>query len=990
VFAIPGVFAIPDGPWIRSLCNFKLIVSGTRTAQTSTTFEFLLLNNSAAQVCMATTIGRANQPLTFRRAQQWGERVQQWVAERFAGIRDHDGEGWEEVGGVECIHLGAQQKLLRAVMAHEGDASMPRPLRGLLLFHGVGLGKTCTSIAIAESIGVVRGRKVYVILPASLEFNYVDGLLKCAVHRCKQALHWSRGSDGEWRGAEATYDGASGSRPNLDALSPMEQEQVDASIMRHIRSDYTFLHFGLTLDRLSALTKSGGGGAITNPFDGAVVVVDEAHNLTSAVTNRRKVSSTLYDMLLRAKGCRIVLLTATPLINSPVELAHVVNLLRGPLRRITLRDVHPSVLGTLVQAAHAHPLVEEVEESRLDTTRCLVLTFASDPDTLGDSVLRELSSSVGEVMKVEKAALLHLVLPTDPDVFLERYVNPEDGGVRRRRQLAAAMSGCISSMRMEEDSSATSRLPRVHDLQVIEVPMSGWQFDRYIQLRSREMSIEKNRARQASMWQPHRNSRQRDDRNTRGDAFVRPFSRAACNFAFPQGVQREFLSTMKKEGRGGDLSSQHGDKQEEDEDDEDDTSAEGTAGRTSYLEYRSRLLHQLWTHHQHALRMDGVVAGASSSAAAVGDGGQLPKHSPKFAEVVRRIQNVRAPVLLYSQFRTLEGVALMALVLRANGFRPLVEEDEDPAAAAAAGGRGDRSMKKRRGGVMVRMWEEEDLGSDAPRYAIFDPASDTGMMSLAAFNGDLREMSKWYALQEDAAAGVDIHSLAAMELKRRFPDGNRFGQICRVLFVTRSGAEGINLKGVRQVHILEPYWHMIRVQQVIGRATRMDSHAHLPPDERDVQVFLYISSATAEQFAMVPDLSRYDSGRTSDQYVWQRALLKQHTLVQLQELMRRSSVDCLWQWQRNNPGDPGHPPCLQQLFGVDDDDDGTGEEGALPPLMLVRIDGSLYLLQHTSPSSGKLYDYRTFRRDGSLKQVGDVIKQQGRSGNFQWTAQWKS
>ena len=59
--------------------------------------------------------------------------------------------------------------------------------------------------------------------------------------------------------------------------------------------------------------------------------------------------------------------------------------------------------------------------------------------------------------------------------------------------------------------------------------------------------------------------------------------------------------------------------------------------------------------------------------------------------------------------------------------------------------------------------------------------------------------------------------------------------------ITASGAEGINLKNTRYVHIMEPYWHMVRLNQVIGRARRLCSHQDLPEELRTVQVFLYIS-----------------------------------------------------------------------------------------------------------------------------------------------------
>ena len=65
--------------------------------------------------------------------------------------------------------------------------------------------------------------------------------------------------------------------------------------------------------------------------------------------------------------------------------------------------------------------------------------------------------------------------------------------------------------------------------------------------------------------------------------------------------------------------------------------------------------------------------------------------------------------------------------------------------------------------------------------------------------------------------------------------------------ITASGAEGISLKNTRFVHVTEPYWHPVRMQQVIGRARRICSHQDLPEEERTVHVFLYLMTLSDEQ-----------------------------------------------------------------------------------------------------------------------------------------------
>jgi len=77
---------------------------------------------------------------------------------------------------------------------------------------------------------------------------------------------------------------------------------------------------------------------------------------------------------------------------------------------------------------------------------------------------------------------------------------------------------------------------------------------------------------------------------------------------------------------------------------------------------------------------------------------------------------------------------------------------------------------------------------------------------------------------------------------------NKYGEYLQIMIISGAGAEGISLNCVRQVHILEPYWNYIRVDQVLGRAIRMLSHIGydkndplLPPDKRNVEQYLYLS-----------------------------------------------------------------------------------------------------------------------------------------------------
>jgi superfamily II DNA or RNA helicase len=67
------------------------------------------------------------------------------------------------------------------------------------------------------------------------------------------------------------------------------------------------------------------------------------------------------------------------------------------------------------------------------------------------------------------------------------------------------------------------------------------------------------------------------------------------------------------------------------------------------------------------------------------------------------------------------------------------------------------------------------------------------------------------------------------------------GNLIKILMITKSGTEGLDLKNVRYIHITEPYWNYSLLQQVIARGVRYKSHTMLEDKYKNVQVFIYLS-----------------------------------------------------------------------------------------------------------------------------------------------------
>ena len=82
----------------------------------------------------------------------------------------------------EGFSLMTHQKIVRDYL------SLYTPYRGLLLYHGLGSGKTCSSIAIAE--GLKTNKQIIVMTPASLRMNYIEELKKCGDSLYKKTQFW--------------------------------------------------------------------------------------------------------------------------------------------------------------------------------------------------------------------------------------------------------------------------------------------------------------------------------------------------------------------------------------------------------------------------------------------------------------------------------------------------------------------------------------------------------------------------------------------------------------------------------------------------------------------------------------------------------------------------------------------------------------------------------------------------------------------------------
>jgi len=873
------------------------------------------------------------------------------------------------------------------------------PYRGLLLYHGLGSGKTCTSIAIAE--GMKDSKNIIIMTPASLRANYIGELKKCGDLIYKKNQFWEWISTEKYPETLTTMSAIlnlpqeyirkhSGAffinikkKSNYDELSDTNKQILEEQLNEMIRQKYQFINYnGLRDKKLEQMTNN----YTKNIFDNSVVIIDEAHNFISRIVNKLKkekpiaetkrgekerlpfnLSTKLYEMLLSAKNARVILLSGTPVINYPNEFGILFNILRGyiktwkiPLVVNTNKKIDRQSLQELLLGEKTLDYLEYSPSSKILTITRNPFGFKNkikkdsgyqgvsnnkrsdsgqtefDTEFISDddferkiiSALRRNDIDVipeGIEIKYRKA------LPDTFDEFVARYVDENDRKLKNSDALKRRIIGLSSYFR----SAQESLLPRFNkqlgvDYHIVRVPMSDVQFKAYEAARVEERKLEKKKPKQGAVGEDYE-----DKAST-----YRIFSRLFCNFVIPDRPIpiRAKKSEEKDEKPDEPIEDEtqmvailkQGKKVEFKQDVEDDREGEiegdevlNDIGGTTYME---RLQNKIKDMEEHS--NDFFTAEA------------LQTYSPKFLHILENIQDpeYQGLHLVYSQFRTAEGIGLFTLVLNKNGFNRF-------------------KIKKNNLGV----WE------------IDIPPADEGKPTYALYTGTETVDEKEIVRKIYNGEWDDIPDSISSVLKSKYRNNN-MGEVIKVFMITSSGSEGINLRNTRYVHLMDPYWHPVRSEQVIGRARRICSHKDLPQNLQTVEVFVYLMIFTEAQLKSdeAIELKRKDLSKavpkvpfTSDQYLFEISEIKANLTNQLTEAIKESAFDCYLYSNGKcvNFGDPS----IDKFSYVPDYADQQNDTTVKANKMVIEwkgkpitINGVEYVYRRINPDLLNIYDKKSY------------------------------
>ena len=860
----------------------------------------------------------------------------------------------------EDFKLLTHQKIVRDYL------NLYTPYRGLLLYFSLGSGKTCTSIAIAE--GMKSEKQIVIMTPASLKMNFFSEIKKCGDEMYKKKQYWEfistdgypeyvnilhktlhipvefiKKNKGAWLVDVSKLS-------NFDELNTEQKNNIDEQLNLMIRAKYIDINYnGLNKEKIKQLTNDN----TINPFDNKVVIIDEAHNFVSRIVNKlpknqtksnatnkksSSISIILYEHLMNATNARIVLLTGTPIINYPNEIAVLFNILRGYIKTWTFpvnvnteqkvnketilemfsdaklktydyveysgnklvitrnpygfinvekrtigkkggkKTLHKKIKVKKNVSKKKQPLPpkkvededEPMSEEDLKNYKQLINNVgAFNPhgqqdgganefekykgiklDETGNMTDGVFESKVKEILAQNNMDIItggiqiekHKCLPDNQETFFNLFI--EDGAEKIKNEgvFKKRILGLTSYFRSVQEKL----LPRFVEnenggiFHIVRSEMSEYQFGLYEKIRQEEETSEKNNKKRQQL------AEKKGNELLKISSTYRIFSRACCNFAFPNPPGRPMPNKLTSEIDESDFNAEIEENGEEEMKNEEEEEK-----KDEILNYEQKIKYAMEQINQPEILSEN----------------NLQTYSPKFVKI---LQNLKDPSneglhLLYSFFRSIEGIGILKLILQQNGFAE---------------------------------FKIHKTGND--NWEIDEKPEDMGKPKFVLYTGTETSEEKEIIRNIYNSAWNYVPRSISTKLFEK-SNNNFYGEIIKVLMITASGAEGINLKNTRFVHIVEPYWHLVRIEQVVGRARRICSHEDLPEIHRTVKVFLYLSTLSEKHKTdekhielRIRDVSRINKTTpiTTDETLFEISTIKDRVIQQLLKSVKETSIDC--------------------------------------------------------------------------------------------------
>lgn len=221
----------------------------------------------------------------------------------------------------------------------------------------------------------------------------------------------------------------------------------------------------------------------------------------------------------------------------------------------------------------------------------------------------------------------------------------------------------------------------------------------------------------------------------------------------------------------------------------------------------------------------------------------LGQTSTKAKFILERAAGARGPVFVYSRFIK-SGALPLALALEANGYLPW---NRRPMLANGAvdglGGQCALCSKRANGHTAA------DHKFTQAHYVLI-----TGRSSISPKNSE------------------DIQAARAVTNKR--------GSQIKVVIGSQVASEGVDFRFIRDIYVFDSWFHLNKMEQVLGRGVRFCSHSLLPQEERNCTIHLLVQTIEAADT------------ETADLYMYREAMTKAIQVGRVTRVLKQYALDC--------------------------------------------------------------------------------------------------
>ena len=633
--------------------------------------------------------------------------------------------------------------------------SFQTPYNSLLLYHGLGTGKTCSAISVGEEmrdylIQMGIAQRILVVASPNVQENFK---LQLFDERKLKLV------DGLWN-LRACTGNKFLKEINPTNMKGLTKEKVISQIKRIINNSYLFLGYVEFANYI--FKKSKVDSELSNKkkeilikqklkkhFNNRLIIIDEVHNIRMTDDNKNKrIAMELLKLVKNVDNLRLLLLSATPMYNSYKEIVWLINLMNENDKR-----------GTI-----------EVKD-----------VFTKDGNFIIDSSGEEIGK---ELLERKARGYISFVRGENPYTFPYRI---------------------WPSMFATENTLNSIEYPRLqlNDKPIIQkIEMLSLYMNKIGSYQNKGYEYIINKLKEGEYSE--KNMPNFENMGSFGYTLLqKPLE--GLNIIYPE------------------------ERLEKDDSNIDPKNLVGKNGLQRLMSYTETLTPPSRTNFEYKDEKYGRIFSPN----------EIGKYSCKIKSICDSIINSTGIVLIYSQYID-GGIVPMALALEELGF--------------------------------TRAGAQKSLFKNPPTEAIdsltFKPRSEVAKKFHPA---------KYVMITGDKTLSPDN----VEDMKMLTNLDNKYGEKVKVVFISLAGAEGLDFKFIRQIHVLEPWYNMNRIEQIIGRGVRTCSHKDLPFEERNVEIYLHST------------ILENTENEAVDLYVYRLAELKALKIGKVSRLLKQVATDCL-------------------------------------------------------------------------------------------------